>query len=103
MITGRMNTWEWTKLPTEELYYLHSSQMLSGHKKLPGYVAQMMRTRNMNKISHRILIIKGMQGLSFTAELRMAASLHRGAESASIYHDTCSAQTIDKQNTHCHR
>ena len=102
MITGQMNTREWMKLPTEELYYLHSSRMLLGHKELPGYVAHMMCTRNMNKISHRILIIKGTQGLSFTAELRGAASLHRRPEFASIY-DTCSAQAIDKQNTIFHR
>jgi hypothetical protein len=76
--------------------------MMSGHKKLPGYVAHMMDTRNMNKISHRILIIKGTQGLSFIADQRTAALPHRRPESASIYHDTCSAQAIDKQNTVCH-
>jgi len=53
----------------------------------------------MNRISHRILIIKGMQGVSFMAEVRMAALLHRRPESASIYYDTCSVQATDKQNT----
>jgi hypothetical protein len=87
----------------KELYYLHSSWMLLGHKKLPGYMAQMMDTRNMNRISHRILIIKCMQGLSFIGELRKAALMQRWSESASIHRDTCSAQAIDRQNTLCHR
>jgi hypothetical protein len=66
-------------------------------------VAHMMDTRNMNRISHRILILKGMQGLSFISELRTVHLLHRRPRSASIYHDTSSAQVTDKQNTHSHR
>ena len=76
--------------------------MLLGHRKLPGYVAHMMDTRNMHRISHRILITKGMPVLSFIAELRTAALPRSRPESASMYHDTSSAQATDKQNTLCH-